>query len=102
MLTFGVVAAGALLFLALLITAVVHGGPLGVAAGVLLAVFAIGAAAVGAVLWLALRLWRRHAWTEAGSLLAGQPRLGRIVRLARVLLAGRALWHLRTRLASRT
>jgi len=34
-------------------------------------------------------------------LVAGQPWLSRAVRMARLSLASRALWQLRTRLASR-
>jgi hypothetical protein len=102
MLAFGVVTAGSLLVLALLITALmVHGGLLGVVVGALLAILAVGVAAVGAVVWLARRLWRRHAWIEAAPLVAGQPWLSRVARMARLLLTSRALWQLRTRLASR-
>ena len=102
MLAFGVVTAGSLLVLALLITAfMAHGGLLGVVAGALLAILAAGVAAVGALVWLARRLWRRHAWIEAAPLVAGQPWLSRVVRMARLLLTGHALWRLRTRLASR-
>jgi DUF1707 SHOCT-like domain len=102
MLAFGVVTAGSLLLLTLLITAlVVHGGLLGVVLGALLAVLAAGVAAVGSLVWLAGRLWRRHAWIEAVPLVAGQPWLSRVARMARLLFAGRALWRLRTRLASR-
>ena len=102
MLTFGVVTAGSLLVLTLLIIAfMVHGGLLGVVVGALLAILAVGVAAVGAVLWLARRLWLRHAWIEAVPLVAGQPWLSQVARMARLLLAGRALWQLRTRLASR-
>ena len=102
MLAFGVVTAGSLLVLTLLITALmVHGGLLGVVAGALLAILAVGVAAVGALVWLAGRLWRRHAWIEAAPLVTGQPWLSRVARMARLLLAGRALWQLRTRLASR-
>jgi hypothetical protein len=102
MLAFGVVTAGSLLVLSLLITAfMVHGGLLGVVLGALLAVLAVGVAAVGALAWLARRLWRRHAWIEAALLVAGQPWLSRVARMARLLLTGHALWQLRTRLASR-
>jgi hypothetical protein len=102
MLAFGVVTAGTLLVLALLITAfLVHGGLLGVVAGALLAVLAAGVAAAGALAWLARRLWRRHAWIEAVPLVAGQPWLSRIARMARLLLTGHALWRLRARLAAR-
>ena len=102
MLAFGVVTAGSLLVLTLLIIAfIVHGGLLGVVVGALLAILAVGVAAVGAVLWLARRLWLRHAWIEAVPLVAGQPWLSQVARMARLLLAGRALWQLRTRPASR-
>jgi len=102
MLAFGVVTAGSLLLLTLLITAfMVHGGLLGIVLGALLAILAVGVAAVGALVWLAQRLWRRHAWIEAVPLMAGQPWLSRAARMARLSLTGRALWQLRTRLASR-
>ena len=102
MLAFGVVTAGSLLVLTLLITAfMVHGGLLGVVVGGLLAILAVGVAAVGALMWLARRLWRRHAWIEAVPLVAGQPWLSRVARIARLLLASHALGQLRTRLASR-
>lgn len=102
MLAFGVVTAGSLLVLTLLITAfMVHGGLLGVVVGALLAIFAVGVAAVGALVWLARRLWWRHAWIEAVPLVAGQPWLSWVARMARLLFTGRALWQLRTRLASR-
>jgi len=85
-----------------LITAfVVHGGLLGVVVGALLAILAAGVAAVGALVWLARRLWRRHAWIEAVPLVIGQPWLSRVARMARLLLTGHALWRLRVRLASR-
>jgi hypothetical protein len=99
---FGVVTAGSLLVLTLLVTAfVVRGGLLGVVVGALLMIFAVGVAAVGALVWLAQRLWRRHAWIEGAALVAGQPWLSRVARMARLLLTGHALWRLRTRLASR-
>ena len=102
MLAFGLMTGGALLVLALLITAfMVHGGLLGVVVGTLLAILAAGVAAVAAVAWLARRLWRRGAWIEAVPLLAGQPWLSRVARMARLLLTGHALWRLRSRLASR-
>jgi Domain of unknown function (DUF1707) len=102
LLAFGVVTAGSLLVLTLLITAlVVHGGLLGVVAGALLAILAAGVAAVGALVWLAWRLWRRHAWIELAPLVAGQPWLSRVARMARLLVTGRAFWRLRTRLAWR-
>ena len=102
MLAFGVVTAGSLLVLTLLITAfMVHGGLLGVVVGALLAIFAVGVAAVSVLVWLARRLWRRHAWIEAVPMVAGQPWLSWVARMARLLFTGRALWQLRTRLASR-
>jgi DUF1707 SHOCT-like domain len=102
MLAFGVVTAGILLVLTLLITAfMVHGGLLGVVVGALLAILAVGVAAAGALVWLARRLWRRHAWIEAVPLVVGLPWLSRVARIARLLLAGHAFWQLRTRLASR-
>ena len=102
MLAFGVVTAGSLLLLALLISALmVHGGLLGVVVSALLTILAVGVAAVGALVWLARRLWLRHAWIEAVPLLAGQPWLSRVARVVRLLVTSRALWQLRTRLASR-
>jgi hypothetical protein len=102
MLAFGVVTAGSVLVLALLITAfMVHGGLLGIVVGALLAIFVVGVAAVGALVWLTRRLWRRHAWIEAAPLVIGQPWLSWVARMARLLLTGHALWQLRTRLASR-
>ena len=102
MLAFGVVTAGSLLLLALLISALmVHGGLLGVVVSALLAILAVGVTAVGALVWLARRMWRRHAWIEAVPLVAGQPWLSRVVRMIRLLFTGHALWQLRTRLASR-
>ena len=102
MLAFGVVTAGSLLVVALLITAfVVHGGLLGVVVGALLAILVIGVTALAALVWLARRLWRRHAWIEAVPLVVGQPWLSWVARMARLLLTGHALWRLRTRLASR-
>jgi hypothetical protein len=102
LLVFGVVTAGSLLVLTLLITAlVVHGGLLGILAGALLAILAAGVAAVGALAWLARRLWRRHAWIEAVPLVTGQPWLSRVAWMARLLLTGHALWRQRVRMASR-
>lgn len=102
MLGFALMTGGALLLLALLITAfMVHGGVLGVVVGVLLAILAAGVVAVAGLVWLARRLWLRHAWIEAVPLAAGQPWLSRVARMARLLLTGRALWRLRTRFASR-
>jgi hypothetical protein len=66
-----------------------------------LAILAVGVAAVGALVWLARRLWRRHAWIEAVPLVAGQPWLSRVAWVVRLLLTGHALVQLRTRLASR-
>ena len=101
-LAFGVVTAGGLLVLTLLITAfLVHGGLLGVVVAALLAIVAVGVAIVGGLVWLARRLWLRHAWIEAVPLVVGQPWLSQVVRMARLLLTGHALWQLRTRLASR-
>ena len=79
----------------------VHGGLLAVMVSALLAIFAVGVAAMAALVWLARRLWRRHAWIEMVPLVAGQPWLSRVARMARLLLTGRALWRLRARLASR-
>ena len=101
MLAFGVVTAGSLLVLALLIIAFMMHGLLGVVVGALLAILAAGVATVGALAWLAWRLWLRHAWIEAVPLLAGQPWLSRVARVVRLLVTSRALWQLRTRLASR-
>ena len=102
LLGFALMTGGALLLLALLITAfMVHGGVLGVVAGVLLAIVASGVVAVAGLVWLARRLWLRHGWIEAVPLAAGQPWLSRVARMARLLLTGRALWRLRTRFASR-
>jgi hypothetical protein len=98
----GVLTAGSLLVLALLVTALlVHGGLFAAAVAALLAILAAGVAAVGALVWLARRLWRRHAWIEAVPSVAGQPWLSLVARMARLLFTGRALWRLRTRLASR-
>ena len=47
------------------------------------------------------RLWQRHAWIEAVPLVAGQPWLSRVARMARLLLTGHALRRLRARLTSR-
>jgi len=102
MLALGVMTAGSLVLLALLITAfMVHGGLPGVVVGALLAILAVGLAAVAALVWLARRLWRRHAWIEAVPLVTGQPWLSQVARMARLLLTGHALWRWRTRLASR-
>jgi hypothetical protein len=99
---FGLLVAGGLAVLGLLITAfVVHGGLLAVVVGVLLAMVGVAVIAAGAVAWLSLWLWRRHAWVEAVPLVTGQPWLGGAARIARLLLTGRTLWRLRSRLASR-
>ena len=102
MLAFGVLTAGSLLVLTLLIAAfLMHGGLLAAVVAALLTILALGVAAAGALVWLARRLWRRHAWIEAIPPVAGQPWLSLVTRMARLLLTGRALWRLRTRLASR-
>ena len=102
LLAFGVVTAGSLLVLTLLITAfLVHGGLLGVVLVALLAILGAGVAAIGALVWLTRRLWRRHAWIEAAPLVTGQPWLTGVARMARLLLTGHALWRLRSRLVSR-
>jgi hypothetical protein len=102
MVALGVMAAGSLLILALLVTALVlHGGLLAVVVAALLAILTVGAAAATALGWLVWRLWRRHAWIEAVPPMAGQPWLTLVARMARVLFTGRALWRLRARLASR-
>jgi hypothetical protein len=102
LLAFAALTAGSLLVLVLLITAfLVHGGLLAVVVVALLAILAAGVAAAGALVWLAQRLWRRHAWVEAVPPVAGLPWLSLVARMARLLLTGRALWRLRARLASR-
>jgi len=102
LLAFAALTFGSLLVLALLITAfLVHGGLLAVVVAALLAILAAGVAAAGALVWLAQRLWRRHAWIEAVPPLTGQPWLTLVARMVRLLLTGRALWRLRTRLAYR-
>jgi hypothetical protein len=102
LLAFGALTVGSLLVLALMITAfLVHGGLLAVVVAALLAILAAGVAAAGALVWLAQRLWRRHAWIEAVPPVAGQPWLSLAARMARLLFTGRALWLLRTRLATR-
>ena len=102
MLALGVLTAGSLLVLALLVTALlVHGGLLAVVAAALLTILTAGAAAAAALAWLVWRLWRRHAWIEAVPPMAGQPWLTLVARMARLLFTGRALWRLRSRLASR-
>lgn len=102
MLGLGVLTAGSLLILALVVTALlVHGGLLAVVLAALLTVLTVGVAAAAAVSWLVWKLWRRHAWIEAVAPMAGQPWLTLVARMARILFTGRALWRLRTRLASR-
>jgi hypothetical protein len=102
MLALGALTAGGLLVLALLVTALlVHGGLLAVAAAALLTILTAGVAAAAALAWLVWRLWRRHAWIEAVPPMTGQPWLTLVARMARLLFTGRALWRLRTRLASR-
>ena len=77
LLAFAALTVGSLLVLALLITAfLVHGGLLVVVVAALLAILAAGVAAAGALVWLAQRLWRRHAWIEAVPSVAGQPCAG--------------------------
>ena len=98
----GALTVGGLLVLALLITAfLVHGGLLAIVVAALLVILAAGVAAAGALVWLAQRLWRRHAWIEAVPPVVGQPWLSLVARMARLLLTGRALWRLRARLAYR-
>ena len=102
MLALGVLTAGSLLVLALLVTALlVHGGLLAVVVAALLTILTVGVAAAAALAWLVWRLWRRHAWIEAVPPMTGQPWLTLVARMARLLFTGRALWRLRTRLASR-
>jgi threonine/homoserine/homoserine lactone efflux protein len=102
MLALGALTAGSLVILALLVTALlVHGGLLAAVAAALLAILAAGVAGAAALVWLARRLWRRHAWTEAMPPAAGPSWQSLAARAARLLFSGRALWRLRTRLASR-
>jgi len=102
MLALGVLTAGSLLVLALLVTALlVHGGLLAVVAAALLTILTVGVAAAAGLVWLVWGLWRRHAWIEAVPPMTGQPWLSLVTRMARLLFTGRALWRLRTRLASR-
>lgn len=92
MLAFAVLTAGSLLILGLLITAfLVHGGLLAAVVAAVLVILAAGVAAMGAVVWLARRLWLRHAWIEAVPSAAGQPWLSLVARLARLVFTGRAL-----------
>jgi hypothetical protein len=100
-LALGMLTAGSLLVLVLLITALlVHGGLLAVAVAAMLAILAVGVAGAAALVCLAWRLWQRHAWIEAVPLAAGPSWLSLVARMARLLFTGRALWRLRTRLAS--
>ena len=94
MLALGVLTAGSLLVLTLLVTALlVHGGLLATVMAALLAMLAAGVAGVAALAWLARRLWRRrYARIEAALPVAGPSWLS---------LAARAGRLLRTRLASR-
>lgn len=102
MLAFGLLAAGSLLVLALLVTALlVHGGLLAAVVAAILVILAAGVLAVGSLAWLARRMWRRHAWIEAALPVAGQPWLALVARVVRLLFTGRALWRLRTRMATR-
>ena len=78
-----------------------HGGLLAAVVAALLTILAVGVTAAGGLVWLAWRLWRRHAWIEAVPPVVGQPWLSLVARMARLLFTGRALWRLRTRLASR-
>ena len=82
----------------LIAVAVFHGGWLGIALVVLLALGALVVAAAASLAWIAWRMWRRGAWLEALPLLAGQPWLSRVVWAARLLWTGHALWRLRARL----
>jgi hypothetical protein len=102
MLALGVLTAGSLVILALLVTALlVHGGLLAAVAAALLAILAAGVAGAAALAWLARRVWRRHARTEAMPPAAGPSWPSLAARAGRLLFTGRALWRLRTRLASR-
>jgi len=102
MLALEVLIAGSLVILVLLVTALlVHGGLLAVVAAALLAILAAGVAGAAALVWLARRLWRRHAWIEAMPPAAGPSWLSLAARAARLLFTSRALWRLRARLASR-
>jgi hypothetical protein len=102
MLALGVLTAGSLAILALLVIGLlVHGGLLAAVAAALLAILAAGVAGAAALVWLALRLWRRHARTETVPPAAGPSWQSLAARAARLLFTGRTLWRLRTRLASR-
>ena len=62
MLALGVLTTGTLVILALLVTALlVHGGLLAAVAAALLGILAAGVAGAATLVWLARRLWRRHA-----------------------------------------
>ena len=89
---------GAALVSLLIAVVVFHGGWLGIALVVLLALGALVVAAAASLAWIAWRMWRRGAWLEALPLLAGQPWLSRVVWAARLLWTGHALWRLRARL----
>ena len=69
---------GAALVSLLIAVVVFHGGWLGIALVVLLALGALVVAAAASLAWIAWRMWRRGAWLEALPLLAGaavaQPR----------------------------
>jgi uncharacterized protein DUF1707 len=102
MLALGVLTTGTLVILALLVTALlVHGGLLAAVMAALLVILAAGVAGAAALVWLARRLWRRHARIDAVPAAAGPSWPSLIERAARLLLTRRALWRLRTRLASR-
>jgi hypothetical protein len=102
MLALGVLTAGSLVILALLVTALlVHGGLLAAVAAALLGILAAGVAGAATLVWLARRLWRRHARIEAMPTAAGPSWHSLAARAARLLFTGRALSRLRTRLASR-
>ncbi len=82
----------------LIALALFHGGWLGIALLVLLAVGALAVAAAASLVWMARRMWRRGAWLEALPLLVGQPWVSRVVWAARLLWTGHTLWRLRARL----
>jgi len=103
LLSLTVVTAGGAALVALLITlALFHGGWVGVALLVLLAVGGLGLAAAAGLVWMARRMWRRGAWLEALPLLAGQPWLSRVVWAGRLIWTGHSLWRLRARLRPAT
>ena len=83
---------------ALIALVLFHGGWLGFALVVLLALGALVVATAAGLAWMARRMWRRGAWLEALPLLAGQPWLSRVVWAARLIWTGRSLWRLRARL----